>query len=73
MKKAKKCPICSKALRNDELEQNFHPFCSARCQKVDLDHWLGESYKIETQPSEDDLVDAMLNGEENDDDDSNLK
>jgi hypothetical protein len=37
------CPICGKAVavRHD-------PFCSKRCQQVDLARWLNGSYRVPT-------------------------
>jgi uncharacterized protein len=46
-----KCPQCSKA-----TQQDFRPFCSKRCQQLDLGKWLNESYAIpgeETIPAND--------------------
>jgi len=40
------CPICHKVLSAEQKKQACMPFCSERCQKVDLNQWLGESYKI---------------------------
>ncbi|MBK8011286.1 MAG: DNA gyrase inhibitor YacG [Deltaproteobacteria bacterium] len=37
------CPICRAPVAANCAAR---PFCSARCQKVDLGHWLGESYCI---------------------------
>ena len=39
--KGKKCAICGKP-----QEMAFKPFCSKRCQTIDLGRWLGEGYKI---------------------------
>ncbi|MBL4666401.1 MAG: DNA gyrase inhibitor YacG [Sneathiella sp.] len=36
-----KCPRCKK--KADKL---FRPFCSKRCQQLDLGKWLNESYVI---------------------------
>ena len=36
-----KCPICSKP-----VEPRYRPFCSQRCQQIDLGRWLGETYRI---------------------------
>ncbi|MBE7635260.1 DNA gyrase inhibitor YacG [Sneathiella sp. P13V-1] len=47
-----KCPQCGKP-----AEQKFRPFCSQRCQQLDLGKWLNESYAIpgeEAAPSFDD-------------------
>ena len=35
------CPICQKP-----TELTFRPFCSKRCQLVDLNHWFSGSYAI---------------------------
>lgn len=40
-KKSGKCPICGKP-----AEQRYRPFCSQRCQQIDLGRWLGETYRI---------------------------
>jgi endogenous inhibitor of DNA gyrase (YacG/DUF329 family) len=39
--KTGKCPICGKP-----SEAKFRPFCSQRCQQIDLGRWLGERYRI---------------------------
>jgi len=36
-----KCPICNKP-----VEPRYRPFCSRRCQQIDLGRWLGETYRI---------------------------
>ncbi|OUR75555.1 DNA gyrase inhibitor YacG [Alphaproteobacteria bacterium 46_93_T64] len=46
-----KCPQCSK-----KADKTFRPFCSKRCQQLDLGKWLNESYAIpgeETIPAND--------------------
>ena len=48
------CPICStavppvddKAADGPAPAHRYRPFCSARCQRVDLGNWLGECYTI---------------------------
>jgi len=37
------CPICH---QGTEKSQRFYPFCSSRCQQIDLGQWLSDSYKI---------------------------
>lgn len=37
------CPVCGKP-----PDAKYRPFCSARCQAVDLNRWLGEVYRVET-------------------------
>ena len=49
-----KCPICGKPVQKDH-----RPFCSERCQKVDLNRWLSGGYVIpgaadESAPTEED-------------------
>jgi|APAra7269096870_1048528.scaffolds.fasta_scaffold02775_2 endogenous inhibitor of DNA gyrase (YacG/DUF329 family) len=36
-----KCPVCSKP-----VEPRYRPFCSQRCQQIDLGRWLSETYRI---------------------------
>ena len=39
-----KCPICGKPTK---WEGNPHrPFCSERCQTIDLGRWAGEEYSV---------------------------
>lgn len=40
-----KCPICKKEV---EPAGRFAPFCSARCQLLDLGKWASEGYRIST-------------------------
>lgn len=42
-----KCPHC-KALF-EYYKSEFRPFCSNKCQMIDLGHWLDESYNIKGQ------------------------
>lgn len=40
----KKCPTCN---RQVEWQDNpFRPFCSERCQLVDLSKWVSEEYRV---------------------------
>jgi endogenous inhibitor of DNA gyrase (YacG/DUF329 family) len=43
MTPAKPCPICRKP-----QAEAYRPFCSKRCQGIDLGRWFTESYKVET-------------------------
>ena len=36
-----RCPICGKPAFD-----RFKPFCSGRCQQIDLHRWLGEVYVV---------------------------
>lgn len=42
-----KCPQCETAFQYYESE--FRPFCSKRCQQIDLGHWFQESYVVPTK------------------------
>ena len=54
------CPTCGVALtaaasnaataKKDDAAR-FLPFCSARCQLVDLGNWLGERYTVPGEPA----------------------
>jgi hypothetical protein len=49
------CPQCGKP-----AEHSFRPFCSKRCQQLDLGKWFNESYAIpgeETIPANDEETD----------------
>lgn len=48
-----KCPICEKSF--DQHDTDAMPFCSKRCQQVDLARWFGEAYSVPYVPTDDDL------------------
>ncbi|MHA1151166.1 MAG: DNA gyrase inhibitor YacG [Alphaproteobacteria bacterium] len=54
-----RCPTCEAPTRH-----RFRPFCSKRCQDVDLGRWLRGSYRVPTEEGADDST------AEGDDDDS---
>ena len=41
------CPICGKP-----RHERHRPFCSARCQQVDLGRWFTGRYAIETDETD---------------------
>ncbi len=45
------CPICEKKAGPREQNEAF-PFCSARCQLVDLGRWLDGDYRIGGEPAD---------------------
>ena len=47
------CPQCQKKVAWTE-EETYRPFCSERCQSIDLGSWANEDYRI---PSNDDAED----------------
>jgi len=49
---SRSCPICGKP-----QQPTYRPFCSARCQTIDLARWIGGNYRVpagEEEPSSDD-------------------
>ena len=48
------CPRCQSAVKWSS-ESPFRPFCSERCQWIDLGRWLTEDYRI---PGENDANDV---------------
>jgi uncharacterized protein len=40
-----RCPICKKPVDTSSANR-FRPFCSKRCQSVDLGTWAGEQYRV---------------------------
>jgi endogenous inhibitor of DNA gyrase (YacG/DUF329 family) len=40
-----RCPVCKREA--DSSQQNrYRPFCSERCQMIDLGTWAGEGYRV---------------------------
>jgi endogenous inhibitor of DNA gyrase (YacG/DUF329 family) len=52
------CPICRRALGEQEAEKRFRPFCSKRCADVDLGRWLKGNYAIPAVKSDDESEEA---------------
>lgn len=46
-----KCPGCRKLVEFSK-ENPYRPFCSERCQILDLGQWADEKYAIPTEDSE---------------------
>jgi endogenous inhibitor of DNA gyrase (YacG/DUF329 family) len=40
-----RCPICKRPVDISPANR-FRPFCSERCQMVDLGLWAGEEYRV---------------------------
>ena len=43
LKPMRPCPVCGKP-----STQAHSPFCSGRCQDIDLNRWLSDSYRVPT-------------------------
>jgi endogenous inhibitor of DNA gyrase (YacG/DUF329 family) len=50
--KSNKCPRCGGSATKDG--NKAFPFCSVRCQLVDLGRWLDEEYRIPAEPADPD-------------------
>ncbi|MBI44323.1 DNA gyrase inhibitor YacG [Marinobacter lutaoensis] len=50
------CPTCKQAVKWSE-ENRYRPFCSERCQLIDLGAWANEEYRVPSE-EEDALSDA---------------
>ncbi len=55
------CPICRKP-----SSQQHHPFCSARCQDIDLNRWLSGGYVIPGEAVEEEDKPETATGEDED-------
>jgi endogenous inhibitor of DNA gyrase (YacG/DUF329 family) len=43
-----KCPTCGKPV--EWKDNSFRPFCSERCQLVDLGKWVEGEYRVPGEP-----------------------
>ncbi len=43
------CPTCRKSLRWKDCKEH-RPFCSERCQLIDLGEWANENHAIAGEP-----------------------
>jgi endogenous inhibitor of DNA gyrase (YacG/DUF329 family) len=58
-----KCPTCQKAVL--WVEENVdRPFCSERCQLIDLGEWASGKHFIPTDPLHDDITSVELDLDE---------
>ncbi|MGI9430053.1 MAG: DNA gyrase inhibitor YacG [Bythopirellula sp.] len=59
-----RCPICH--LEFEPASSPVKPFCSKRCQTIDLGRWLGESYSMPhaPDPEDDEQPDDNWSGEQ---------
>ena len=51
------CAICRIRVEYDGPVPTQYPFCSQRCQFLDLAKWLSEDYTVDRELSPDELVD----------------
>jgi len=49
--KPPRCPVCHNPIRlDDDAVKRWRPFCSERCQQLDLAKWLDGDYAIPGPP-----------------------
>jgi endogenous inhibitor of DNA gyrase (YacG/DUF329 family) len=53
-----KCPICTKPVVWSP-QSEYRPFCSKKCQLIDLGEWAGEDRKIAGKSAQDATPQAM--------------
>lgn len=51
------CSLCGKKFLRSESKTM--PFCTTRCQQVDLGHWLNESYGLPVESSPDEPMEQV--------------
>ncbi|MCY3818378.1 MAG: DNA gyrase inhibitor YacG [Gammaproteobacteria bacterium] len=56
------CPTCRKPVKWSPANR-FRPFCSERCRLIDFGGWADERYRIEGDPSFDDVPSDGVDGE----------
>jgi endogenous inhibitor of DNA gyrase (YacG/DUF329 family) len=57
-----RCPRCGK--KSDWYDNLFRPFCSERCQLLDLGAWADDQYRIAGPPLPEDDLEGKSGGEE---------
>jgi hypothetical protein len=59
MTTAMQCPICKKPVppKDPNAPKSTYPFCSERCQLVDLGRWLDGKYQIPVASEESPVAD----------------
>ena len=58
------CPSCKK-LVEWQAESEFRPFCSKRCQLIDLGQWADEAHVISDKSmAQNDMTEHLLNAEQ---------
>jgi len=54
------CPTCQRSVLYAADRPRTYPFCSQRCQMVDLGKWLTEAYSIDRDLTPEDLADPDI-------------
>lgn len=56
------CPVCKQQFKRER--STALPFCSERCQRVDLGRWLGERYAVPYERLHDPDLDETFSDED---------
>jgi len=56
------CPSCKRIAH--KADNPKFPFCSERCQLVDLGRWFGEEYRVPGDPADDQGTPGVPESEE---------
>ena len=59
----KPCPTC-----RAPAQPKYRPFCSLRCQQVDLGRWFTESYRVPVDDPDENELASWVNDRIEDDD-----
>ncbi len=49
------CPTCKQQTTYSK-DNPYRPFCSRRCQLIDLGEWAGEGHRIAGKPADEELM-----------------
>ncbi len=52
-----KCPTCGKS--TEWKDNSFRPFCSERCQLLDLGRWVDGEYRVPGDPLPEDQTEKL--------------
>jgi len=61
------CPTCKRDAVSRRDGNKFFPFCSERCQLVDLGRWLDEEYRVPAEPVDPSTLPTTDDGSTKDD------
>jgi endogenous inhibitor of DNA gyrase (YacG/DUF329 family) len=59
--KTLRCPTCKKIV---EAKDEFFPFCSDRCQMIDLGKWASDVYKISSPILDPEVLENISGGQD---------
>jgi len=69
MSRSYRCAICGRLVSYEGPLPARYPFCSDRCQLVDLGRWLSERYSIDRDLTPEDIPEHWRGGNLPDDND----